>query len=91
MVRVQGCLLQLREKVTFLMLITKFTCQTKLFPESLKGQKEGKWKRKKEEESSRLKGERWDEDDNAERGDGKRTLSAWTSHLLFLLETLKLV
>lgn len=76
--------------MTFLMLITKFTCQTNLFPENLKGQKEGKWKRKKEEESSRLKGVR-DEDDKAERGDSKRTLSAWTSHLLFLLETLRLV
>lgn len=57
------------------MLITKFPCQTKLFPECLKGQKEGKWRRKKEEASNHVKGGRWDRGDNAERGDSK----SWNS------------
>ncbi len=39
MVRGQLWSQQLREKVTFLMLITKFSCQTELLPECLRGQK----------------------------------------------------
>lgn len=61
MVREQLWSLQLREKVTFLMLIAKFSCQTELFP---KGKTRGKWRgEKKEEKSDDLKGEMGDRGD----------------------------
>lgn len=71
MVRGQNWSLLLREEVTFLMLITKFSCQTELFPQSLKEQKgkkeniQGKW-RKKEVESDRLKEGRGDGGDTGD-------------------------
>lgn len=65
MVRGQNWSLLLREEVTFLMLITKFSCQTELFPQSLKEQRR---KERKYPGEMKKKGGKW----QAERREGRR-------------------